>query len=98
MTQIDSHPTFEVGTATLAHRANKLRRAFDMVGVQNISLIVALIVLCAVIGSKNRNFFLLANIQTIGTSVAIVGVLAVVQTVVMLLGGLDIDRKSTRLN
>jgi ribose transport system permease protein len=91
MTQIDSHPTFEVGTATLAHRANKLRRAFDMVGVQNISLIVALIVLCAVIGSKNRNFFLLANIQTIGTSVAIVGVLAVVQTVVMLLGGLDIS-------
>jgi ribose transport system permease protein len=47
--------------------------------------------LCAVIGSKDSNFFLASNIKTIGTTVAIVGILAVVQTIVMLLGGLDIS-------
>jgi ribose transport system permease protein len=72
-------------------RPNPLRRALDVVGVQNLSLITALIVLCAVIGSRNSNFFLISNIKTIGTTVAIVGILAVVQTVVMLLGGLDIS-------
>ncbi|MDP9092206.1 MAG: ABC transporter permease [Actinomycetota bacterium] len=72
-------------------RSNPLRRVFSVIGVQNLSLIVALIVLCAVIGSQNSNFFLVTNIKTIGTSVAIVGILAVVQTVVMLLGGLDIS-------
>jgi ribose transport system permease protein len=61
------------------------------VGVQNISLLVALIALIAFIGSKNSNFFLVSNLKTIGTTVSIVGVLAVVQTVVMLIGGLDIS-------
>ena len=72
-------------------RTNPLRRAFELVGAQNLSLILALAVLCAVIGSQNSNFFLISNIKTIGTTVAIVGILAVVQTVVMLLGGLDIS-------
>lgn len=68
-----------------------LRRVLGFVGVQNLSLIIALVLLCAVIGSRNSNFFLITNIKTIGTTVAIVGILAVVQTVVMLLGGLDIS-------
>ncbi|MFC1414747.1 ABC transporter permease [Streptacidiphilus sp. N1-12] len=72
-------------------RQRPLRRALDVVGVQNLSLIIALIALCAAIGLQNSNFFLVSNIRTIGTTVAIVGILAVVQTVVMLLGGLDIS-------
>jgi ribose transport system permease protein len=68
-----------------------LRRAVTAVGVQNISLILALAVLVAIIGSRNGKFFLLTNIETIGTTVSVVGVLAVVQTLVMLLGGLDIS-------
>lgn len=68
-----------------------LRHALDVVGVQNLSLIIALIALCAAIGSQNSNFFLVSNMKTIGTTVAIVGILAVVQTTVMLLGGLDIS-------
>jgi ribose transport system permease protein len=72
-------------------RPHPLRHALDVVGVQNLSLIVALIVLCAAIGSQNSHFFLVSNIRTIGTTVAIVGILAVVQTTVMLLGGLDIS-------
>ncbi|HEX3786535.1 MAG TPA: ABC transporter permease [Pseudonocardiaceae bacterium] len=72
-------------------RVGGLRRATRAVGVQNISLILALAVLVAIIGSQNSNFFLITNIKTIGTTVSIVGVLAVVQTLVMLLGGLDIS-------
>ncbi|MCB8883761.1 ABC transporter permease [Acidisoma cellulosilytica] len=67
------------------------RRVLAAVGVQNVSLLLALVVLVAFIGAQNSNFFYASNIATIGTTIAIVGVLAVVQTVVMLLGGLDIS-------
>jgi ribose transport system permease protein len=72
-------------------RYAKTRRVLNAIGVQNISLLIALGILVAIIGSKNSNFFLISNIKTIGTTVSIVGVLAVVQTVVMLIGGLDIS-------
>lgn len=91
MTQTRSETTKGTGNRGAGSRTGSLRRVFDFVGVQNVSLIVALILLCAVIGSKNSNFFLVANIQTIGTAVAIVGILSIVQTVVMLIGGLDIS-------
>lgn len=67
------------------------RRLLDAVGVQNLSLLLALAVLVAIIGAQNSNFFLVSNLKTIGTTVSIVGVLAVVQTVVMLIGALDIS-------
>lgn len=70
---------------------SRLRRILDAVGVQNISLLVALGALVAIIGSQNSDFFLISNVKTIGTTVSIVGVLAVVQTIVMLIGGLDIS-------
>ncbi len=68
-----------------------LRRLLDAVGVQNLSLLAALGVLVVVIGSQNSNFFLISNVKAIGTTVAIVGILSVLQTVVMLIGGLDIS-------
>lgn len=68
-----------------------LRRLLDGAGVQNVSLLIALVLLVGFIGVQNTNFFFVSNIETIGTTVTIVGVLAVVQTVVMLLGGLDIS-------
>ncbi|MEA2127512.1 MAG: L-arabinose transport system permease protein [Solirubrobacteraceae bacterium] len=63
----------------------------DVVGLQNLSLLAALAILVAIIGSQNGAFFNIANIKTIGTAVAILGIIAVAQTVVMLLGGLDIS-------
>jgi ribose transport system permease protein len=69
----------------------RVRRVLDIVGVQNLSLLVALGALVAIIGAQNSNFFLSSNLKTIGSAVSIVGVLAVVQTVVMLIGGLDIS-------
>jgi ribose transport system permease protein len=68
-----------------------LRRLLDVVGVQNISLLIALGALVAIIAAQNSDFLLVSNLKTIGTTVSIVGVLAVVQTVVMLIGGLDIS-------
>ncbi len=67
------------------------RRVVDAVGGQNISLIVALALLVTVIGVQNPNLFLPQNLKTIGTSVSILGVIAIGQTVVMILGGLDIS-------
>lgn len=72
-------------------KPSALRRALAAIGVQNVSLLLALAALICFIGVQNSNFFYVSNIETIGTTVAIVGVLAVVQTVVMLLGGLDIS-------
>ena len=71
-----------------------LRRILEAIGVQNVSLLIALALLVAFIGGQNSNFFYSSNIATIGTTVAIVGILSVVQTVVMLLGGLDISVSS----
>jgi ribose transport system permease protein len=79
-----------VKMATAAHSPLP-RRVLAAVGVQNVSLLLALVVLVIFIGAQNSNFFYTSNIATIGTTIAIVGVLAVVQTVVMLLGGLDIS-------
>ncbi len=61
------------------------------IGIQNLSLIAAIMVLAVIIGSQNQNFFSVANTRVIGEGVAILGVLAVGQTVIMLLGGLDIS-------
>jgi len=77
--------------AVPAARPRAVRRALDAIGVQNISLLIALGALVAFIGSRDSNFFLVSNLKTIGTTVSIVGVLAIVQTVVMLIGGLDIS-------
>ncbi|GAB0117994.1 ABC transporter permease [Acidisoma sp. 7E03] len=75
----------------VAQQRDWARRVLAAVGVQNVSLLLALVILVAFIGVQNSNFFYASNIATIGTTIAIVGVLAVVQTVVMLLGGLDIS-------
>lgn len=68
-----------------------IRRLLGALGVQNISLIMAIVLLVAIIGSRNAALFLPANLKTIGTAVAVSGLLATVQTVVIILGGLDIS-------
>jgi ribose transport system permease protein len=91
MTQTaDGRQVRQADAATVPDR-RPVRRVLDAVGVQNLSLLAALGVLVAVIGSRNNNFFLISNVKAIGTTVAIVGILSVLQTVVMLLGGLDIS-------
>ena len=68
-----------------------LRRVLTAVGVQNISLLIAIAVLVIIIGTQNPLFFGLNNVRVIGTAIAVTGLLAVVQTVVIIMGALDIS-------
>lgn len=68
-----------------------LRRIVSAIGVQNISLILAIGLVVTIIGTQNPLFFSVANLKVIGTAIAIMGLLAVVQTIVIILGALDIS-------
>lgn len=68
-----------------------LRRVLDAVGLQNVSLLIALAVLVALISTQTDKFWLPANLLNIGVAVSLVGLVAVVQTVVIVSGGLDIS-------
>ena len=68
-----------------------VKRFTSAVGVQNLSLIFAIVIIVAIIGFQNPLFFTVPNLKVIGTAIAIVGLLAVVQTIVIILGALDIS-------
>lgn len=68
-----------------------LGRLRGLVRGQSIGLIAALIIVLALFGSLNANYLSWANIQVIGEAVTISGLLAVVQTVVIICGALDIS-------
>jgi len=77
-------------------RQGTLQRLADRIGIQNLSLIFALIVLCVIFGYLRGDvFFSSRNILNIGLAVTILGVLAMSQTVVIVSGGLDISVGST---
>lgn len=80
-----------VTEAADATTVSPLRRIVSAVGVQNISLIIAIAIVVAIIGIQNPLFFTVPNLKVIGTAIAIVGLLAVVQTIVIILGALDIS-------
>lgn len=68
------------------------RSLLGRVGVQNISLLIALVVLLAIFGSLRPDvFFTPRNLINIGLAVTILGILAMAQTVVIVSGGLDIS-------
>lgn len=60
-------------------------------GGQNLSLIGALVVVLALFGALNENYLSLSNLQVIAEAATITGLLAIVQTVVIICGGLDIS-------
>jgi len=68
-----------------------LRAFIEVVGVQNLSLVIALLIVVALIASQNNKFFLPQNLLNIGQNVSVVGLVAVVETVVIVGGGLDIS-------
>lgn len=69
--------------------------AVRKVGPTNLALVLALLILCVVIRTRSDKIFLLTNIINIADAVAIIGVLAVAQMVVVISGGLDISIGST---
>ncbi len=70
---------------------NALRRLVDLIGGQNLSLLIALTILVVLIGSQNGKFFLPQNLLNIGQNIAVVGLVATVETVIIVAGCLDIS-------
>ncbi|MFI5529459.1 ABC transporter permease [Kitasatospora sp. NPDC051853] len=66
-------------------------RARTRLNGQNLSLAGALVVVLALFGVLNDNYLSLPNLQVIAEAATITGLLAVVQTVVIICGGLDIS-------
>jgi ribose/xylose/arabinose/galactoside ABC-type transport system permease subunit len=77
------------GTGT---RKSAVARFMGLVGTHNVSLLIALAVLVAIFGGLRPDvFFLVRNLENIGQAIAILGVLATAQTIVIVSGGLDIS-------
>ncbi|RPE28550.1 ABC transporter permease [Kitasatospora cineracea] len=74
-----------------AARGSVLPSLIARLGAQHLSLIGALVVVLAVFGTLNDNYLSLGNLQVIAEAATITGLLAVVQTVVIICGGLDIS-------
>nr|WSZ11896.1 ABC transporter permease [Streptomyces canus] len=73
-------------------RSSRPRRInFGASVVQNLVLAAAIVVLAIFFYSQNQGFLSLANIRTVGETVAIVGVLSIVQTVLIVCGVIDIS-------
>lgn len=73
-------------------RGAAVRGVLDAIGAHNLSLLIALAVLVAIFGWLRPDvFFLGRNIANIGQGMAILGILATAQTIVIISGGLDIS-------
>jgi L-arabinose transport system permease protein len=88
----------DVGVEIVAKSAGSARgrsalvRANQAIGTHNFSLLIALAILIAIFGILRPDvFFLPRNISNIGQAIAILGVLATAQTIVIISGGLDIS-------
>jgi L-arabinose transport system permease protein len=66
-----------------------------VIGAQNLSLLIVLIALAALITSQTPDFLLAGNLENIGLAVALLGLVSMGQTVVIVSGGLDISVGST---
>ena len=73
-------------------RPGLLRRFVAATGPQNLSLLVALIVLIAIFGSlRPEAFFSPRNFTAILNAITILGIVAMAQTVVIISGGIDVS-------
>ncbi len=63
----------------------------EAIGPQNVSLLIALIVLIAAISTQTDKFFLSENLVNVAQSVVVIGIVAVVGTAVIVSGGLDLS-------
>ena len=91
MTQKLVPPAPATATGSTRTAVSPVRRLIAGIGVQNVSLIIAIALVAVVIGSQNSNFFGVENLKVIGTAISISGLLAVVQTVIIIMGALDIS-------
>ncbi|MBW5250409.1 ABC transporter permease [Streptomyces sp. P01-B04] len=71
--------------------ASSMPKLLSRISGQNISLVGALILVLGLFGVLNDNYLSLSNMQVIAEAATITGLLAIVQTVVIICGGLDIS-------
>src|SRR3954464_746882 len=88
-----STPTQEKATQDpgAPQQPSLLRRVLTGIGVQNSSLIITLIALVILLPVLNDNFFRTNNLVLIGRVFSILGLLVLVQSRVLIVGGLDIS-------
>lgn len=73
-------------------RSHPVRRLLNAIGPQNLSLLVALLVLVAIFGSLRPDaFFSPRNFTAILNAITILGIVAMAQTVVIISGGIDVS-------
>jgi ribose/xylose/arabinose/galactoside ABC-type transport system permease subunit len=70
---------------------NSVQRLLRAVGPENLSLIIALVVLVGLIALQTPYFFLPRNLMNIGMNLSVVGILGVGMTIVIVSSGLDIS-------
>ncbi|MEO1225616.1 MAG: ABC transporter permease [Pseudomonadota bacterium] len=68
-----------------------LKRMTNAVGAENLSLIIALAILVALIASQTDAFFQTRNLLNIGQNISVVGLVAIGVTIVIVSAGLDIS-------
>lgn len=71
--------------------SNPLKALTRFVGAENLSLIIALAILIAIIASQTPFFFAPRNLMNIGMNLSVVGLLGVGMTIVIVSGALDIS-------
>jgi len=67
------------------------KRTASFVGAENLSLVIALVILLALISSQSEFFFSARNLLNIGQNMAVVGLIAVGMTLVIVSAGVDIS-------
>lgn len=73
-------------------RSHPVRRLLNAIGPQNLSLLVALLVLVAIFGTLRPDaFFSPRNFTAILNAITILGIVAMAQTVVIISGGIDVS-------
>jgi ribose/xylose/arabinose/galactoside ABC-type transport system permease subunit len=75
----------------MSQAESPLRRVLRLIGAENLSLIIALVILVALIVSQTEFFFSARNLFNIGQNMAVVGLIAVGMTMVIVSAGLDIS-------
>lgn len=88
MTTQTADPT---AAGSRAPRQGRARAALAAVGAQNLSLIAALILVMGFFGALEPMYLSASNLTVIGQTATIAGLLALVQTVVIICGALDIS-------
>ncbi len=81
------------GEAGAPHVAmGRLRRVVNVIGAENLSLVIVLAILVAAIVSQSPYFLLQQNLlNSLGQNIAVLGILAVGESVVIIAGALDIS-------